>query len=404
MASIKLTHRTIESYPLTEKQKDYTDTTQGLVLRTSKTKKAFYFRYRDSNGKPKRKKLGEFPALSLADAREIATEYYLNIQRGIYPNDVNKESVSSVPTLQEVYDNYRDNTMKPKLREASYTVNTSTIEKHILPVFGSQKMDQIRTKDITYFLQDYQKQDYSISHIKKVRQLLLSLFQHGKTLADDLQNPAINAWNVSSKPKPREVFYSKKEIKSIFKHLDLTTQPFKDLVQVLFYTGKRKTETLKMTWDQIDLKKQIWTIPPENTKNGNGDTVYLCDTIMNDVIIPRSKNKKSKYVFHSNWKSHYHTYPTTFHPMKKLIRKKTGTDNFTFHDLRRTLSTHLTSLGVPPHIIDHLLNNASANEHSAIRSTYNRYDYHKEKIEALEDYESFLNEIRLDKHFHSQES
>ncbi|PKD43479.1 tyrosine-type recombinase/integrase [Rhodohalobacter barkolensis] len=397
MASIKLTHRAIESYPFTEKQKEYTDTTQGLSLRVSKTKKVFCFRYRDSKGKSKRKNIGDYPALSLAEAREIATEYYLNIQKGVYPDDLNKESVSSVPTLKEVYENYRDYTMKPNLREASYTTNTSTIEKHILPVFGSQKMDQIRTKDITYFLQDYQKQEYSVSHIRKLKQMLSSLFIHGRSLADELHNPVINAMVGLPKPKPREVFYSKEEIKSIFKHVDLTTQPFKDLVQVLFYTAKRKKETLKMTWDQLDLDNQIWTIPPENTKNGNGDTVYLCDTIMNDIIIPRSKNKKSKYVFHSNWKSHYHTYPTTFKPMKKLIREKTGIDNFNFHDLRRTLNTHLSEKGIQPHIIDHLLNNASANEHSAIRSIYNRYDYHSEKIEALKEYESFLNEIRLDK-------
>jgi integrase len=52
------------------------------------------------------------------------------------------------------------------------------------------------------------------------------------------------------------------------------------------------------------------------------------------------------------------------------------------HDLRRTVATRMAELGVPPHIIEAVLNHVSGHK-SGVAGIYNRATYDKEKREAL---------------------
>lgn len=55
---------------------------------------------------------------------------------------------------------------------------------------------------------------------------------------------------------------------------------------------------------------------------------------------------------------------------------------WTFHDLRRTLSTGLHELGIAPHIVEAILNHVSGHR-AGVAGTYNRATYAHEKGRAL---------------------
>jgi len=189
MPSVKLTNRAIESYKWKGKGKEYSDSTNGLVLRVTKTKKVFSYRYRDSEAKSRRKKIGEFPLISLKEARDIAKEYFLNISKdNIYPHDISETVNSPTPKLSEVYNSLKENDLKRSLAKTSYTSNTSTIEKNIIPVFGKRSIDSIARREISDFLQKcLNENEFSISHTRKIRQLLSQIFEHGKLTQRILQ-------------------------------------------------------------------------------------------------------------------------------------------------------------------------------------------------------------------------
>lgn len=65
------------------------------------------------------------------------------------------------------------------------------------------------------------------------------------------------------------------------------------------------------------------------------------------------------------------------------VSEKLGFPGFTPHDLRRTCSTKLGEMAVPGHIIDRILNHQ---QKGITNRVYNRYDYLKEKREALDDW------------------
>jgi hypothetical protein len=66
-----------------------------------------------------------------------------------------------------------------------------------------------------------------------------------------------------------------------------------------------------------------------------------------------------------------------------------GVTGWTLHDLRRTFSTGLASLGVAPHIIERLINH-STGVISGVSATYNRVAYMPEMRQAVEKWDTTL--------------
>ena len=66
-----------------------------------------------------------------------------------------------------------------------------------------------------------------------------------------------------------------------------------------------------------------------------------------------------------------------------------GRDAFTIHDLRRTMRTHLSSLGIRSEVAERCLNHKLP----GIQGVYNRRDYFAERRAALETWTALLLEI-----------
>jgi integrase len=63
-----------------------------------------------------------------------------------------------------------------------------------------------------------------------------------------------------------------------------------------------------------------------------------------------------------------------------------GMENFTIHDFRRTARTHLSALGVVPHIAERCLNHKV----EGVEGIYDRHDYFDERREGLTKWAAFL--------------
>jgi integrase len=66
-----------------------------------------------------------------------------------------------------------------------------------------------------------------------------------------------------------------------------------------------------------------------------------------------------------------------------------GLDEFTIHDLRRTMRTHLSSLGIRSEVAERCLNHKLA----GLQGVYNTHDYFAERKAALETWTALLLEI-----------
>ena len=67
-----------------------------------------------------------------------------------------------------------------------------------------------------------------------------------------------------------------------------------------------------------------------------------------------------------------------------------GVDPFTSHDLRRTAATRMEEIGISPFIVAHVLGHVSVTKASITSKVYARYEYEKEKQEAVEKWAAHL--------------
>ncbi len=74
---------------------------------------------------------------------------------------------------------------------------------------------------------------------------------------------------------------------------------------------------------------------------------------------------------------------------RRRMRKVTGIDNWTAHDLRRTCRTIMAREGVPPHIAEQVLGHAQ----SGIEGVYDQHTYIYENRQALEKVETAIQKL-----------
>jgi len=172
--------------------------------------------------------------------------------------------------------------------------------------------------------------------------------------------------------------FGNEELRRLFEALKEAPRQIAGLWLMLFYTGNRLRETLKMEWSWIDREKKYVVLPGAVTKNKREHLVPLVPQAMKLLDILKGLCGDSPYVFPGpsgdpmNW-------------VQKAcgrIMAKAGIEDGRHHDTRRVLQTNMAEMGVPPHVADMVLNHAIKDAPKS-RQHYDTHHYIPEKRDAL---------------------
>jgi len=115
-----------------------------------------------------------------------------------------------------------------------------------------------------------------------------------------------------------------------------------DIIILALSTGMRLSEMLNLKRIHVDLERNRITLPISHTKyKRRGGGRQRVKVIVMNTTAMRILSKhlaRSEYVLPVGWRDA----STVFHVVRK-IRKMTGIEDFTFHQLRHTVATFLTS-------------------------------------------------------------
>ncbi len=175
---------------------------------------------------------------------------------------------------------------------------------------------------------------------------------------------------------------------------------FAYIVALLVLTGQRRGEIshLHRTW--FDPLQKTVTLPETITKNKESHTIPYGPAIESLLaVIP----DQGDVLFRST-RQHVRNKPSIYFngwtKAKAAFDKECGVSNWNLHDLRRTFGTTLAELGIPPHIIERLLNhrmgvisNKTEGTVSAIAEVYIRYSYLPEMRRAISLWEGHLEKL-----------
>jgi integrase len=135
-----------------------------------------------------------------------------------------------------------------------------------------------------------------------------------------------------------------REIIAFWKGCGEIGYPFGPVFKLLAVTGQRREEVAGMRWSELDLVNRTWNIPGARTKNGRPHIVHLSDLAMAIIAeVPRFKPVAGKdFVFSTKGDVSVRGFD---YAKNRMVMPA---DDWTLHDLRRTVTTGMASLGIPP--------------------------------------------------------
>jgi integrase len=212
----------------------------------------------------------------------------------------------------------------------------------------------------------------------------------------------------------RDTLLSDDELRAVWTVLDVEGYPFGYVYKLLLLTGQRRSEVAEMTWQEVNFDSATWTIPKERTKQSRDQVVPLSgDAIAVLREVESLHGRRRPLVFASSPVRTKAERPkdsvilkagglplSNWDRVHKRILRDSKTAGWTKHDMRRVVATGMGTLGIAPHVIEHVLGHAdplASSGLSTVAGVYMRYDYGKEKREALEKWATSLRDILADR-------
>lgn len=244
----------------------------GLILRvTSKGKKSWYVLYRVKGDNTRRRTgLGDYPGLTLADAREKAKEILVLASRG-QDSGAQKQETRKAPTFGELAELYIEKYAKPQKR--TWERDQELLARNVLPHWKRLKAHDLKRRDVIILLDAIVDRGAPIP-ANRTLAVIRKLFNWA--ISRDLveNNPCLQV-KAPAKENERDRVLDNNEIRALWKAFDILTPEMRAIFQIRFVTAQRGAEVSSMIWSDINWEEGWWTIPARIAKNGLSHRVPL---------------------------------------------------------------------------------------------------------------------------------
>lgn len=174
------------------------------------------------------------------------------------------------------------------------------------------------------------------------------------------------------------------EIVSFWRAIDVAPlyPATRDVMKVLLLTGARRNEVRLLSVHELKLAPDArrWELPPERIKSRRLHVLPITDPVF-EILSPHIARRTKGFVFRGPNNDVIKEY-TCGQVIRRLHeRGQLPIAHFTIHDLRRTVETGMARLRIPKELRDKCLGHVDG---SVGAQRYDRHDYFDEKREALE--------------------
>ncbi|ASV45100.1 integrase [Klebsiella phage SopranoGao] len=370
-----------------------------LVIKPQPTRVTSVFyaqQWRD--GKRKLKKLGEYPHMSLADAREVFTrDFSATINKGASIKVQGDTRPGTVGDLFEGYADWLRDSGKMSHKEARKGLNKIADE------LGRNRLARdIEPVDVLNVLRPiYERGKKAMAD--HVRSYVRSAYSWGMKSENDYRSTSPRRFNLVSNPaagiptepkKPGERWLREDEWVKMWRWLQnpdsLTHESYPLAIMLLMLTGQRVQEICTLHKDQYDAEEGI--IDWHKTKNGRPHAIPL-PSLAKELLDSITPNEHGWY-FPGQKDPSTSVQHQTLYSFLWRQRDRGVIPHVTNRDLRRTFKTLAGKAGLTQEIRDRLQNHARFDVSSR---HYDRYSYMDEKREAMDIWDKFVRDMIRDK-------
>jgi len=367
----------------------------GFRLRRGKgeIRKTWLIQYRDAAKKSQKFTLGTVQELkSAAKARETAAGLLAGIRLGTYPNvgrEKRRLDAEGGVTFGDAVTTYLSQ-KKSDLRPRSYL----EVERHLLTHAASlhdKPLASIDRADVSVLFNRVVDGSGPVA-ANRTRASLSAFFAWAmRNTTTVIANPVL----VDRRDEtPRNRVLSNSELRDIWQALD--SSDYGDILRLLMLSGQRREEIGGLRWTEVDFERGVVVLPPERQKNNGGKDRLDHEVPMSDPVTEILKARVEKRVGErmqvfgqgqggfSGWSNCKEALDQRIAEsrQKALGEKAPQMPPWVLHDVRRSVATRMSELGVLPHVVETVLNHVGGFR-AGVAGTYNKALYAAEKAAAL---------------------
>src|SRR5262249_31264226 len=337
------------------------------------------------DGKPCKQTLGSFPAVSLAEARRLATAALAQVAQGVDPRLEKRQAKAeaaergrdTVDRLTAQFLEWQGKRLRPNsLRQLEHIVTD-----FVVPAWQGRDVHSIARRDALELTE-------AVAETRPImaNRLHSRLHRFFRRLCE---RDIIIASPMVGVPRPaperaRERTLSERELVQLWHACNAVSEPGRSWIRMLILLSQRRSETAGMRRSEID--GDLWHLPAERMK---GRVAHVVPLPTQAMAIIEALPVAGDLVFSSNGKSPL----DHFDRLKKEIdaEMKPATP-WTWHDVRRSTASALAGLGVAVPVIEKILAHRSGT-FRGVAGTYQRHSFIPEMRTALERWSEHLDRL-----------
>jgi integrase len=350
---------------------------------------------RPGETKPTRVTIGKVRDITLAEARQHATEAATAIRRGVdvnaekratrKPRPVGEDEAPAPGSFGALADVFIAREC-PKLARGEELA--AIIRRTLLPSWRDRPLGELRRRDLTAIL-DPVIASGRTQAAHKLREVAIRVMNLGVE-RDDIE---VNALLSPSRGRRRSGFIQRTkrsrvlddgELRDIWRASDAVGEPFSTIVRLLITTGQRRGEVAGMEWRELDLASGgIWVIPANRYKTDVEHVVPLPNIAV--ALLSGIPKTDARFVFSTKPGSRF----SGFSKSMARLRDLSGIADWRLHDIRRTVRTGMARLRIDPDVAERVVGHVIG----GVRGVYDRHAYLEEKQDALDRWAMHLSSI-----------
>lgn len=393
------------------------DACQGLAIRVAPSRhgadgklilgrKTWWFRFK-RNGGAHRILLGQYPLMSLAQAKTAADRRRLDLHDGRNPiAEVQREEQAAVVpgdelTFDKLADRYLAEYAKPRKRSWRHD---EWVLKKARKEFGSRVLSTIKRKDLVKYLRGLAQT--SIRNANKTQACVCTMYNWINLEEETIHNPLARIPKIGGREREEDRVVSDAELALVWPALIAPDAPMSGAVglavRLIFLTAQRPLQVSGMRIDELvdlDGREPRWDLPASRMKRPKPHSVPLSRDAVKHIkqaLALRGRDQRdSDFVFPSPHNKGEK--PIERHALSKAVqrlRAKLEMAEWSPHDGRRSATTWARAMGITRDTTEALTHHAIVGS----GKTYDRYDLMREKRQAVEAIAKYIAKAVRKKH------
>lgn len=372
------------------KERRIRDIPQLYMRIQSSGHKSWQMRIKNDEGKWTWYGLGNYPNVSVADARlQAAGIVARKIQVVTRKEKIKKLQAEKKELFEDMMWEWID-TKKNRWTPQTFHKEVQSIKKHLLPVFGKRKYKDIKTEEWQKFFLKKQRDNQIFNRVEKLLSYVRNAYDYQIHKDNMERNPVIFIKKYLDKGKVEGMKHVQiSELPEMLRRIKLySSREISIGLQLLILMFPRPGELRVAKWDQFDFELNIWRRPGSMLKRGKDHDIPLSPQVIKLLKeLKRVSKRESEYLFPSRDSAMKPISNLTFNTALNRMGYK-GKQNP--HGFRHIASTQLNDiLSDKQQVIEACL----AHLQGGMIGTYNKGQHFRERIKVMNWWGKYIDSL-----------